>query len=201
MTDPRDLNSLYSSALWDRRHSFTTSFVYDVPFGRGRKFGANLNSAANILLGGWQVNGILTYRTGPPVSLGTRYGIGFVGMFHPDVVQGKDPKSPPSGGRTPDRWFDTSAVTAPRPYTNGTLGNQALNGPGTRNIDLSLFKDFRLTERCRIQFRAEGFNLSNTPQFDSFNMGIVQGNDDFGQIHGTLPGTERHMQFALRFMF
>ena len=52
------------------------------------------------------------------------------------------------------------------------------------------------SERYKIQFRAESFNLSNTPQFDSFNMGITQGNDDFGQIHGTLPGTERHTQFA-----
>jgi hypothetical protein len=117
------------------------------------------------------------------------------------VVAGKDPKNAPSGGRSPERWFDTSAVAAPQPYTNGTLGNQAVNGPGTRNIDLSLFKDFRLTERYKIQFRAESFNLSNTPQFDSFNMGITQGNDDFGQIHGTLPGTERHTQFALRLMF
>jgi hypothetical protein len=201
LTDPRNFATLYSSALWDRRHSFTTSFVYDLPLGRGRRYGANWSPALNAIAGGWQVNGILSYRTGPPVSLGTRFGIGFVGVFHPDVVAGKDPKNAPSGGRSPERWFDTSAVAAPQPYTNGTLGNQAVNGPGTRNIDLSLFKDFRLTERYKIQFRAESFNLSNTPQFDSFNMGITQGNDDFGQIHGTLPGTERHTQFALRLMF
>ena len=197
--DPRNLGQQYSSATWDIRHSFTTSFVYDLPFGRGKRFGADLPRAAEIMLANWQVNGVLAFRTGPPFGLGTRYGVGYIGTIHPDVVPGKDPKSAPPGGRTPQQWFDTSAIDRPVPYTPGTLGNQSNNRPGERNLDLSLFKDFRVTERYRFQFRAEAFNLTNTPKFGM--PGATHGDSNFGRIDTTVAGTERHFQLALRFMF
>jgi hypothetical protein len=125
-----------------------------------------------------------------------------VGSFNgctPDLVSGKDPKNAPSGGRTPFQWFDTSAVTAPAPGTQGTLGLQSNTDPGMKFLDLSLFKSFAITERYRIQFRAESFNLTNTPQFGQPQQ--QQGNPAFGRITSTQAGTERKMQFALRFMF
>jgi hypothetical protein len=117
----------------------------------------------------------------------------------PDAVAGKDPNAAPSGGRTPDRWFDTTAVAPPSPLTGGNLGLQTNYAPPTRALDFSLFKDFPFSERRRVQFRAESFNISNTPQF-----GIPVNNRqaaNFGQVTSTSSGTERKIQFALRLEF
>ena len=105
----------------------------------------------------------------------------------------------PAGGRRPEMWFDTSAVTKPTPGTPGTLGLQSQNRPGQRNADFSIFKDFPFTERYRMQFRSEFFNLANTPQWGQ--PGTTQGDSTFGVITGTQANSQRHVQFALRFMF
>ena len=107
----------------------------------------------------------------------------------------------PAGGRTPDLWFDTSAVTSPKPGTQGTLGLQSNMSPPQKNVDFSLFKDFKFTERMKVQFRAEAINLFNHPYFDVGSINKTQGNPAFGRIDKTVSGTERHMQLALRFMF
>jgi hypothetical protein len=192
LKDPYNWSDNYSTAGWDIRHNFVASFLYDLPL----RFSSR---AANLALGGWQVNGILTLRTGNPFTLTTNNCVGSFNGCTPDVVPGKDPKNAPSGGRSPFQWFDTSAVTSPAPGTQGTLGNQSNNDPGMKFIDLSLFKSFALTERYKLQFRAETFNLTNTPQFAGPQN--QQGNPAFGRITGTQAGTERKMQFALRFMF
>jgi hypothetical protein len=199
------ISAEYASAAWDIRHRFVYSTNYDLPFGRGKRFGAGWNRGLNVVAGNWQINGVLTLSTGPPFTLGTRNyscGCGNTGSgVRPDLVPGKNPQNAPAGGRTPDRYFDTSAVTDPARGTFGNIGNNTNYGPGLRNVDLSLFKDFRLTERFRFQFRAEAFNLSNTPQFDVGTINRTQGETSFGRIAGTLSGTERHVQFALRLMF
>jgi hypothetical protein len=190
--DPYNWSRNYSSAAWDIRHNFVASFLYDLPV----RFA---NRAANIALGGWQVNGILTLRTGNPFTLQTNNCVGSFSNCLPDVVPGRDPKNAPSGGRRPAQWFDTTAVTRPAPGTQGTLGLQSNNDPGMHFMDLSLFKSFRITERYNLQFRWETFNLTNTPQFGQPNN--REGDPAFGRITGTQAGTERKMQLALRFMF
>lgn len=197
--DQRDYGLNYSSAAWDIRHSMTSSFLYDLPFGKGKRFMNAANRPANAIIGGWQLNGILTLRTGSPFTLGTNNCVGSFSLCTPDVVSGKDPKSAPSAGRTAAQWFDTSAVTAPRPGTNGNLGLQSNNQPGQKYLDLSLFKAVNISERFKVQFRAEAFNLANTPQYDRPNN--TQGNPNFGVITGTQQGTQRRTQFALRLMF
>jgi hypothetical protein len=193
---------MYSSAAWDVRQRFVMNWVWDLPFGRGKKYGANMNRAADILLGNWQANGILTFSTGQPFSLTALNFVGsYIGSVRPDVVSGKEPFQAPSGGRTPDQWFDITAVQNPAPGTNGNLGNQTHYGPGIRNLDFSLFKDFRITERYRFQLRNEWFNLSNTPRFSVGSIGNQLGTGNFGRIGSTLPGSARSVQFALRFMF
>ncbi len=201
--DRRDLAAGYSSAAWDIRHSLVASFIYDLPFGKGRRYMSNAGPA-NIIIGNWQLNSILTFRTGPPFTIGTTQCVGTFGTCQPDVLPGKDPKNAPAGGRRPEEWFDTSALVAPKPGTPGTLGTQSNNYPGQRSVDLSLFKDFRLTERFKVQFRAEAFNLANTPQWGNQSNGgldVNQGDPAFGQITATQSNTQRHIQFALRFMF
>ena len=197
--DQRDYGLNYSSAAWDIRHSTTSSVLYDLPFGKGKRFMNSANRPANALIGGWQLNGILTLRTGSPFTLGTNNCVGSFSGCTPDVVAGKDPKNAPAAGRTAAQWFDTSAVTAPRPGTNGNLGLQSNNQPGQKYLDLSLFKAVNISERFKVQFRAEAFNLANTPQYDRPNN--TQGNPNFGVITGTQQGTQRRTQFALRLMF
>ena len=203
---PRDVTNFtqeYAHANYHIKNRFVHSMLWDLPFGRGQKFGSSMNSAANAILGNWQANAIITLQSGPAFNLGTRNAsCGCGGTVRPDLVAGKNPNDAPSGGRTPDLWFDTSAVTSPTPGTYGNLGNYAIYGPGTRNMDFSLFKDFPINERFRFQFRTEFFNLFNTPQFNG-NEGLdkTEGNDSFGRISSTLAGTERHIQFALRFEF
>jgi hypothetical protein len=194
----RDISGGYSSAAWDIRNSFVTSFLYDLPFGKGKKY-MTQGGPIDYIIGKWQANGIATFRTGAPLTLGTNQCIGTFGTCQPNLVPGKNPANAPSGGRNPQQWFDTSAVTNPTPGTAGTLGLQTNNRPGQRNVDFSLFKDLSFTERFRMQFRAEFFNLANTPQWGQPN--VTQGDPGFGQITSTQANSQRHVQFALRFMF
>lgn len=196
--DRRNLALGYSSAAWDIRHSWVTSFMYDLPFGKGKKY-MNSGGPMDYIVGHWQANSVMTFRTGPPFTLGTNQCVGTFGTCQPDLIAGKDPAAAPSGGRRPEQWFDTSAVTKPTPGTPGSLGLQTQNRPGQRNVDFSIFKDFPFTERFRLQFRSEFFNLANTPQWGQ--PGATQGDSTFGVITGTQANSQRHVQFALRFMF
>ena len=187
----------YSPAAWDIRNNFTTGLTYDLPFGRGKQFGGSMNKAVDIALGNWQINTILTLHSGQPftVSAGGCQGV-WAGCF-PDISG--DPNAAPSGGRTPSEWFNTSNFSAPASLTQGTIGDNKNYGPPLHNMDLSIFKDFAFTERFRLQFRTEIFNLTNTPQFSFPDSGY--GDSDFGKITSTLAGTERHIQFSLKFLF
>jgi hypothetical protein len=204
--DPTNFASEYSSASWDIRHNFTAAFTYDIPFGRGKSLASDMNPIADKILGGWQVNGLLTLRTGVPYTLRYNGCQGVWGACVPQLVAGKDPNAAPAGGRNPNQWFDISNVTVPAPLTGGNLGLQSQTGPPTRTLDASMFKDFRITERWRVQFRAEMFNLANTPQFsipdnnlqDAASLG---GNGNFGKITSTQVASERHVQFSLRLQF
>jgi hypothetical protein len=198
--DPRNYSSSYSSAAWDIRHSFVSSFVYEVPFGRGKKYGGSMNRALDLVAGGWQMNGLLSLRTGLPFTLRANGCNGVWNTCMP-VLIGKDANAAPSTGRSPDNWFDTTAVALPSTYglANGNLGLQTNYGPPTAVLDASMFKGFRLTERFLVQFRAEGFNVANTPQFS-----VPDNNKQdtlFGKVTSTQSGTERKFQFSLRLQF
>jgi hypothetical protein len=197
--DPRNYGSGYSSAAWDIRHNFVTSFSYEIPFGRGKKYGANLNRAFNAVAANWQVNGILSLHTGAPYTLRWNGCQGQWGACRPDVVPGKDPDAAPPGGRGPDLYFDTTALRPATSLTDGSLGLQSNTEPPVKTLDFSIFKDFAFTERYRLQFRAEGTNIFNTPQFSRPDNNLQNAN--FGKITGTVAGSERHIQFALRFQF
>jgi hypothetical protein len=164
--DGRNIHdSAYAHANFDIRHRFVYSFLYELPFGRGRQYPLS-NAAVQAIAGNWQVNGILTLQTGFPRSIGTAFNSAACNGRTADVVSGKNPNDAPAGGRTPDQWFDTTAVVAPALGTCGNLASMSFFSPGTRNMDFSLFKRFPITERYAITFRSEFFNLSNTPQFD-----------------------------------
>jgi hypothetical protein len=203
--DPTNWGSGYASASWDIRHSFTTGFNYDVPFGKGKKLGGNMNRAADIIAGNWHLNGLVSLRTGVAYGLsGSCQGVW--GRCEPDVVPGYVADQAPTGGRTPNQWFDINAYKIAAPLTGGNLGLQAHTGPPTKTLDFSVFKDFNVTERWKLQFRSEAFNLFNTPIFNTPGQTLTDsralgGNGNFGKITSSVTGTERRLQFALRLSF
>jgi hypothetical protein len=197
--DPTNFATSYSSAAWDIRHNFTMGFNYDIPFGRGKAYGANMNRFVDLLAGGWQANGIATFHTGNPYTIRANGCQGVWSGCSPDIVPGADPDEAPSGGRNPSQWFNTANFLAPTSLTQGNLGLQTNYGPATRTMDFSLFKNFAITERWRLEFRAETFNLANTAQYSVPDNTL--GDSKFGQVTGTAVGSERHVQFQLRLQF
>jgi hypothetical protein len=206
--------SAYSTASWDIRHSLTTAFNYELPIGKGKQFGGGMNRAFDMVVGGWQANGILTLRTGQPFGMGGSNCKGVWARCQPDYVAGYtgNGDSVPAAGRSTAQWFDTSIFT--EAYNNpttgvatqGNVGLQTMTGPPTKTMDFSLFKSFKVTERFSLQFRAEALNLGNfailnNPDVTIGDSKAYGGNGLFGQITGAAVGTERHVQFSLRLSF
>ncbi|MGH9581649.1 MAG: carboxypeptidase regulatory-like domain-containing protein, partial [Bryobacteraceae bacterium] len=200
LPDPTNQMSEYSSSSWDIRHNFTAAINYEIPFGRGKQYGSSMNKAVQTLLGNWQLNGILSLRTGVPYTLRANgcQDVGGGGCS-PNIISGSTYDKSPSGGRTPSEYFDTSIYGPPGPLSLGNTGLQSMTGPPTRNLDFSVFKDFDFTERWKLEFRGEAFNLTNTPQFNTPDNNLQDAN--FGKITGTAAGSSRTLQFALRVMF
>ncbi len=201
--NPINQSTSYASASWDIRHNFTTGFTYEAPFGRGKQYGSNLNPVIQTVLGNWQFNGILTLHTGQPYTLRGNGCQGVNSGCSPDLISGS-PDDAPAGGRRPSEWFNISNIVAlsaetPVPVRNGNIGLQTNNSPPTRTLDFSIFKDFAFTERFKLEFRGEAFNIANTPQFGTPDNNAQDAT--FGQVTSTQAGTERHIQFALRLQF
>jgi Carboxypeptidase regulatory-like domain len=197
--DPTNYNSSYTNASWDIRHNFTTAINYDLPFGRGKQYAANWNRAMDLVAGNWRVNAVMTFHSGQPFTLRDNRCTGVWSGCSPDLAPGTDPNAAPANGRNPDQWFNTANLLRPAFLTQGNLGLQTNYGPPTRTVDFSIFKDFPITERWRVEFRAESFNIGNTPQF-SLPENNAQ-NTNFGRVTATAPGSERKTQFQLRLQF
>ncbi len=197
--NPQNYATSYSNAAWDIEQNFTSGFNYDIPFGRGKAYGANMNRFASTLLGNWQVNGILTLNSGQPFTVRANGCQGVWSGCSPELVAGTNPNAAPSNGRNPGEWFNTANFMAPTSLTQGNLGLQTNFTPPLRTLDFSIFKDFDITERWKVEFRAESFNIANTPQFGTPDNTL--GDAKFGQITNTLTGSERHIQFSLRLQF
>lgn len=166
-------------------HRFVVSGAWDVPF-----------PSSNGVLRGWTVAGILTLASGLPFTLNLPFDNAGTGTVNwPDRLRDGRLDSP-----TIDRWFDTAAFAFPAQYTFGNAGRNYLLGPGTRSTDLSLQRTFRVPvgEQTRLEFRAEAFNLFNTPQFGI--PGATLQTASFGLISGT-AAPNRQLQFGLRLMF
>lgn len=170
----------------DIRHRFVTSFVYDLPFGRGKRFGEDWTSAANWLLSGWQINGIVTFQSGLPLII--TQGQNQVGLFNPTQRPTWNGNDANLGGSTDDKlkkWFDVSAFSITPAFTWGNTPRVMpnLRGDGIKNFDLSLFKNnYFKGGKINAQLRGEAFNAFNRVQFstpatrvDSSNFGVVSG--------------------------
>jgi hypothetical protein len=195
--DPNNLALERGRSVFDARQVFTFHTLYELPFGPNKSF-ANYRGVAGKFLGGWQVSSILQMRTGLPFTITADGDIPNTGngVSRANIVPGVK-AALSSSERTLSRWFNTSAFVEPPLYTYGTAGRNTVDGPGRVNLDLSLIKNTVITERVTLQFRAESFNLSNTPAFDKPD--ALVGTPGFGRISSA--GASRQVQFALRLIF
>ncbi len=187
-----------SSTNIDVRHVMTMNGVYQLPFGYGKKY-LNSGGVLSQFVGGWELAGIASARTGLPVNITVSRSAsalldGNTSGQRPNLVPGVPIYA---ADQSINNWFNPAAFSAPANLTWGNLGRYIANGPGAYEIDTSLQKRFRVTERLAIQFRAAAFNLLNHPEFKNpgSSVGSVSGSgsnltikpsSSFGRITGIL---------------
>lgn len=251
--------SEYADNISDVRQSFNLSFLYDLPYGKGRRFGSGASTAARGLLGGWQFGTLVNARTGLPIDVeiaraAVVYRNNTTGAIttSPVVSNGSVQTTPvvnvPGGGQSrnvarPDLvagvdpyvhgrgwlYVNPAAFAMPAPGTFGNLGRNALRGPGIGQLDLTLSKKFPVNESMNFEFRAECYNLLNSPVYQVPNYNTVSGSQarladasgviqpgqaytaaaaggNYGALTQTVSntvgsGTNRQFQLALRFSF
>jgi hypothetical protein len=194
--DIRNIGLDRGNAPFDVRHRLVSSWNYALPF--------RASGPWRQVVEGWQLNGILSLYGGLPFSVASATNTLNIGSgTRADRLRDG---SLPSDQRTIQRWFDTGAFAAPGNLQFGNAGRNILTGPGTRQLDFSLFKAFPLGQELtrRVEFRTEVFNITNTPQFN--NPAATFGNAGFGTISAagaplTLQRTSRQIQFALKLYF
>jgi len=178
------------------------SGLWELPVGKGRTLGRDMNSVLNAFIGGWQLNGIWTLQSGLPLSV--RGSNNFTGISYPDLVA--DPTLP-SDQRTVARWFNTDAFRNPADFVigNGPRTLPSTRGPGLNDLSFSIFKTFRFAERFRLEARGELFNALNKVNYNLPNVSFtpnrqgVNSNANFGRITSALEA--RRAQLGLRLAF
>jgi hypothetical protein len=202
-----------SNSNLDIRHRVIGNFTWDLPLGRGKPY-LNSGKVSNVLVGGWQFNGIVDLQTGTPFTV-TAPDKSYTGGSHSAYA---DCIGDPFAGATSDPskytstgfFINPDAFAIPSVGTFGSCRPRMFHGPGIKLTDLSLFKMFDLTERVKLQFRTEFFNAFNHPNFQNPNANIAFP-ASFGKVTNTLnpilgtgsggPGDPREIQFALKLYF
>jgi hypothetical protein len=190
----------YALSTFDIPRNLVISGVYSLPFGHGQRFGAHWNGFVDAILGGYQVNGIFTAHKGTPLAFSASNVANILNPGERPNWDGKDPRKP---GRVEDKlnaYFVMADFSQPATYTFGNLSRTHgyLRGPGLRNFDLSVFKQFTIWERLKAELRAEAFNAFNTPQFSNPDTGVTNGT--FGVI-SSQANSPRQIQIALKLLF
>jgi len=201
-----DLGQDWGPSALDIRNQASISSLYALPFGHGQRFfsGGDANGFVSRVASGWQLNGIATLLSGfpfTPLIGANRSGDG--DTRNPDRPSLNPAFSGPVVLGNPNQWFNPNAFVLPTAGTYGNLGRGVYRGPGLADLDLSLFKTTRLTERTNLQFRAEFFNALNHPNFGIPNTTVFSGtafNPSAGLITATNT-TSRQIQFGLKLFF
>ena len=193
----------YSRLDFDRTHSFVESFVYDLPFGKGKAW--MKSGPASYILGGWQMNGILSIYSGTPLNFaGNSAGLKAPG--NSNTLNHYGPIEVTKGTGRNATWFSptvcSSTVTTgcfaqPGALEFGNLGPNVISGPGSWTLNGSLFKTVKISERLEVQLRGEAYSVVNTPNWNNPDTGI--GNSTFGQITGA--GGNRQVQLGAKIVF
>jgi hypothetical protein len=195
--DPYHYNNDRSVSGFDIPHVFTADWNYELPVGTGKKLQTS-SRLVNYIIGEWQLNGILLLRSGVPYSLSVNGDIANTGNAsgyeRPNLVG-----DPNAGAQTAAHWFTPAAFAAPAPYTFGNLGRYSLRTDWLRNFDFSVFRQFPLYERARLEFRAESFNITNSVSFGTPGMNLSTPST-FGVVSST-ASNPRQLQFSVKALF
>jgi len=208
VADPYNPRASLSPAGFDIPHNFVVNTTYELPIGKGKRFSSG-NHAVDYIVGNWQVNGIITIRSGQRYSVTDQNGdpantgnVGWAGYEQANLVGNPDSGSCTSGAavHTQTCWFNTNAFQAPALGTFGNIRPDAFHAQRYWNADFSIFRGFPIMgEGRKLEFRAEAFNLFNTVIWAAPN-GDVSNSGGFGKVTDT-ANSARVLQFGLRFMF
>lgn len=184
---------------FNSEHNFIVTNIWEIPFGKGGRWLADSPSVINHIVRGWQVNSIITLRSGSPVRV-TASGSGLNAPGNDQRPDQIVPMVKILGGVGRDRpYFDILVFAPVNEPRFGTAGWNFFTGPGIVQWDFGTFRNFSVREGMNLQFRFEAFNFTNTPQFG--NPQGSQTSGDFGKITSTRENTERIIRFALRLVF
>jgi hypothetical protein len=204
-------NQMRGASDFDLRHQINSNWVYDLPVGRGRRFGHDWNRAADLILGGWELAGIYRWTSGFPFSIdvGGTYNTNFqiegkavqTGPVHQGLTYvGNQPYAFNIGSADPNVYW-SGVLRLPWPGESGQRNN--FRGQGFFGIDAGVNKTFRITERQSLRFSAYAYNLTNSVRFDAAsltNNSAFTNPTSIGLYSGTLT-KPRVMEFALRYAF
>jgi hypothetical protein len=201
---PQNPKADWGPSNFNPAHQVSGNFSYDLPVGRGRFLGGNVSNVVDKIIGGWSWHGIVTLQTGFP----------FTPLVGSNQSNNGDSRNPDRVSINPNftgsmiqgsvnRWFNPAAFLLPLAGTYGNAGRDILTGPGLATFDTSLFKTTAISERLKLQFRAEIFNLFNHANFgmpvvSTFSSGAVS--PTAGVITYTTT-TQREIQFGLKLMW
>lgn len=196
---PADIERSWARTNQDRLHNFVVSWVYLLPVGpQGRWL---QDGALSHILGNWQVSGFFTAQSGQPIVFEANAAT----LRAPGNTQRPNASAKPEvlGGIGPGNlWFDTSVFSAPAQDTWGNVHrNSLLDGPGYRNVDLTLAKLFTLPRGIRGEFRIDAFNVFNMPNFMFETINGTLGNAVFGQITRVIDNNQRLVRFGVKLTF
>jgi len=196
---PADIERSWARTNQDRLHNFVVSWVYQLPVGPGRRW--LQEGPLSHILGNWQVSGFFAAQSGEPIAFEANGAT----LRAPGNTQRPNASAKPEvlGGIGPGNlWFDTSVFSAPTQDTWGNVPrNGLLDGPGYRNVDLTLAKLFMLPLGMRGEFRIDAFNVFNIPNFRLDTENRTLGNAAFGQITRTVDYNERLVRFGVKLTF
>src|SRR5262245_48571923 len=186
----------WALSIFDVRHRFVSSILYELPFGPGKPHLAD--GIGGAILGGWQISTIISVSSGFPrnVTVGTDRSNTGGGQDRPNAT-GQEVELP-SDERTIQQWFNTAAYTLNDLGTWGTVGRNTVIGPGITSLDMSIIRNFRVASSKTIQFRFEAFNALNNPIWDDPNTTLTS------PLYGTITNTRkpmRELQIGLKFVF
>jgi hypothetical protein len=193
--NPYNRDLTYGPSLVDATHIAVVSFVYDLPVLRHSS-----NRLAKSLLGGWELSGVWSLQSGFPLNITLGSPSGYAGYSNNGIPTGSTNMPNFSGSasynHTQRSWFDTGGFSVPTAGTWGNYGRQ-IRGPGRNNWNISMFKNFEITEQARFELRVESFNTFNHTQFNAVQSSFASG--QFGQV--TSAWDPRMLQLAAKFMF
>jgi hypothetical protein len=192
-----DKKAEWGPCYYDVTHVLTAYAVYELPVGRGKKYGKNMHRALDAVIGGWQTSGIFTWHGGFPLTIsggdtsGTNSRGSRADCVAPAHILGKQPYA--GGGY---QWFDPNSYAPSRPGAFGTCGVGTVRGPGLTDLDLTAEKSFPVTERFRLTLRSDFVNALNHPILNAPGAGLGGG---LGVVQSSQPG--RTIQLALKLYY